>query len=322
MKPLEHRYRDKRKRKPFEPKPAASASVKPASTIKPPAASATPSSANPSITGVTSGATPGATPGADSRSTHWGGVAGWYDHLVGDGGSEYHQKVVLPGVMRMLAPGPADIALDIACGQGVLCRKLREKGAKVVGVDAAGELIRLAQARGDEGIEYQVMDARDLSRLPEARFTSATCLLAIQNIDPLPPMFEGVARALRERGRFVLVMMHPCFRVPRQAHWGFDEQARVQYRRVDRYMLPFKQSIIVHPGQSPVPGQPREQIWSFHRPLQTYINALGKAGLPVEHMEEWTSHKRSDPGPKAAAEDKARSEIPMFLALRAVKAAR
>ncbi|NJL31655.1 MAG: hypothetical protein HC898_08505 [Phycisphaerales bacterium] len=39
----------------------------------------------------------------------------------------------------------------------------------------------------------------------------------------------------------------------------------------------------------------------------------------VDHMEEWVSHKRSDPGPRAEAEDFSRSQIPMFLAIRAVK---
>ncbi|NJL31654.1 MAG: class I SAM-dependent methyltransferase [Phycisphaerales bacterium] len=208
MKPLEHRYRDKRKRKPFEPKPiTGDATSPPPHATKSATASGAKSAADPSSKSA-------------APTTHWGEVASWYDHLVGDAGSEYHQKVVLPGVLRMLTPGPADISLDIACGQGVLCRKLREKGAKVIGVDAAGELIRLAQARGDEGIDYQVMDARDLSRLPENRFTTVSCLLAIQNIDPMPPVFEGITRVMRGRGRFVLVMMHPCFRVPRQAHWA------------------------------------------------------------------------------------------------------
>jgi hypothetical protein len=36
-------------------------------------------------------------------------------------------------------------------------------------------------------------------------------------------------------------------------------------------------------------------------------------------MEEWTSHKVSDSGPRAPAENKARQEIPMFMAVRAVK---
>jgi hypothetical protein len=40
----------------------------------------------------------------------------------------------------------------------------------------------------------------------------------------------------------------------------------------------------------------------------------------VESLEEWPSHKNSNSGPRAAAENTARKEIPLFMAIRAVKA--
>src|SRR5690606_27427459 len=104
--------------------------------------------------------------------------------LVGESGSEYHREVVLPGVLRMLDVKPSQRIVDVACGQGVLCRLLREKGAEVSGVDAAVELIRMARQRSDPAIHYHVGDARDLSFLPADTFDAATCILAIQNIHP------------------------------------------------------------------------------------------------------------------------------------------
>src|SRR5678816_478355 len=86
--------------------------------------------------------------------TDWGGVAEWYDRLVGDEGSEYHREVVHPGMLRLLAAQAGESVLDVACGQGVLCRLLHEKGAQVLGVDAAAELIRAARQRGPEAIRY------------------------------------------------------------------------------------------------------------------------------------------------------------------------
>ena len=76
--------------------------------------------------------------------TDWGEVAKWYDQLVGDQGSEYHQQVILPGILRLLPienqkseiKNPLNI-LDLACGQGVLCRKLASFGCHVTGLDAA-----------------------------------------------------------------------------------------------------------------------------------------------------------------------------------------
>jgi ubiquinone/menaquinone biosynthesis C-methylase UbiE len=250
------------------------------------------------------------------QKTDWSSVAEWYDRLVGDTGSEYHQHVVLPGVIRLLDPQPKQRIVDVACGQGVLCRLLRERGAEVTGIDAAEPLIKAARQRGPSDIRYQVGDARDLSMLASSSFDAAACVLAIQNIHPIQPLFEGVAHALRDGGRFIIVMMHPAFRGPKETGWGWDDQQKVQYRRVDRYLIPRKSPIVAHPGAAP-----DVYTWTFHKPIEAYVKASRNAGLLIDALEEWPSHKISDSGPRAHAENVARKEIPMFLALRAIKVA-
>ncbi len=305
MKPRKDRGSSFRKRKPLEPPfPGAAGPADPTSSNSAPSSTPSPTFPPP--------------PRRDPGSTDWGEVADWYDQLVGDAGSDYHQKVVLPGVIRLMAPGPADRCLDVACGQGVLCRMLHHKhGVKMTGIDASGQLIRLAQERSEEAITYDVADARDLSRFEPGSFTAAACVLAIQNIDPIDVVFENVARILAPGGRLVIAMMHPCFRSPKGAYWGWDGERSIQFRRVERYLSPRKEPIRMHPG-----SDPGLHTWTFHRPLQTYIKALGKAGLLVDALEEWPSHRRSEPGSRALAEDMARREIPLFLALRAVQCGR
>jgi ubiquinone/menaquinone biosynthesis C-methylase UbiE len=249
-----------------------------------------------------------------AKTTDWGGVAEWYDRLVGEEGSEYHREVVHPGVMRLLNPKPAEATIDIACGQGVLCRLLHERGVSVTGVDAARELIAAARKRSDPAIKYEVADARELDFLPADHFAAAACVLAIQNIHPIQPVFDGVARALKTGGRFVVAMMHPAFRGMKETSWGWDQSKEVQYRRVDRYLLPRKSPIVAHPGKTP-----DVYTWTFHKPIEAYVKAARNAGLLIDAIEEWPSHKTSSPGPRAAAENAARKEIPMFLALRAIK---
>jgi len=254
-----------------------------------------------------------------SPATHWGDAAEWYDQLVGEEGSEYHRNVVLPGAMRLLAATPGEPVLDIACGQGVLCRLLARQNVPATGIDAAPDLIRFANDRNAQVAPenprptYRVGDARELSHLPENTFAAAACLLAIQNIHPIAPVFASVARVLKPLGKFVVVMMHPAFRNPKETHWGWDDKAKVQYRRVDKYLLPRKVPILTHPGKG------KDYTWTFHKPIEAYVKAARNAGLLIDALEEWPSHKTSTSGPRAAAENVARSEIPMFLALRAVK---
>jgi ubiquinone/menaquinone biosynthesis C-methylase UbiE len=251
--------------------------------------------------------------GKEFVSTDWGDVADWYDQHVGDTGGEYHRQVVIPGAVKLLAATAGEKVIDVACGQGVLCRILHSQGVAVTGVDAATQMIRAARQHGPAEINYLVGDARDLSEIDSAQFDAVACILAIQNIHPLPPVFQASARVLKNGGRLVIVMMHPCFRGPKETSWGWDESAKVQYRRIDRYLLPRKTPITTHPGSNP-----DQYTWTFHRPISAYVKALRQAGFLIDTLDEWPSHKQSTSGPRAAAENRAREEIPMFLAIRAI----
>lgn len=247
----------------------------------------------------------------------WDHVAAWYDRLVGDEGSDYHRHVILPAAMRMLAPQPGERVLDVCCGQGVLSRLLLERNVGfVLAVDASPRLIAAAKARGphDARVRFVVRDARRLDHLADGTFDAAALIMAVQDLEELEPVLRGMARALRAGGRAVLVMMHPCFRVPRQSEWGWDESKRTQYRRIDRYATPMSVPIATHPGAAP--GQ---QTFFYHRPLAGVICALGAAGLAVVACEELLTHRQSQPGGHSRGENRAAREFPIFLALRSVK---
>jgi len=58
---------------------------------------------------------------------------------------------------------------------------------------------------------------------------------------------------------------------------------------------------------------------SFHRSPQFYFKKFSKNGFAVTRLEEWISHRKSEKGPRAMAEDHARKEIPLFLCLEIKK---
>ncbi|HOD82217.1 MAG: Malonyl-(acyl-carrier protein) O-methyltransferase [Planctomycetes bacterium ADurb.Bin126] len=252
---------------------------------------------------------------AAGGTTSWEHVASWYDRLVGEEGSDYHRNVILPAAERMLDPQADEKVLDLCCGQGVFCRMLAARGVRhVVGADASESLIASARQRGPAHVRYAVADARDAAAIPDRPFDAAACLMAVHDVDDLPALFATLAAALRTGGRAVVIFLHPCFRIPRQSSWEWDDQKRTQYRRLDRYASDMAIPIATHPGR----GGDEHTVF-FHRPLAACLNALGAAGLAVVAAEELLSHHVSQPGGHSRGENRARQEFPVFLALKAVK---
>jgi ubiquinone/menaquinone biosynthesis C-methylase UbiE len=254
-------------------------------------------------------------PRPPSPGRGWDNVATWYDKLVGDNGSDYHQNVILPATERLLQLQKGERLLDLCCGQGVLAPLATQAGVDYVGVDASPKLIESARQRiRHPKARFLISDVTKPGTWADGSFDAAACLMAVHDVPDLEPMFFNLAQALTPGGRALFIFMHPCFRIPRQTHWGWDEDKKIQYRRIDRYGQPLAVPIQTHPGLAT-----ELHTEFYHRPLAGYLNELGAAGLAVIGCEELYSHRRSQAGPRSRAEHRAAEEIPLFLALLAIK---
>jgi SAM-dependent methyltransferase len=249
-----------------------------------------------------------------ASKTGWEQASNWYGEHMGDEDSILN-TVVYPAVLKLLAPKKDSSYLDIACGEGAFSRVVATAGAKMSGFDASPTLIDRAKKMAPTHADYRVADAVNFGKnYPSRVFDGATCLLAIQNIDRPESVFKNANQVLKNGAPLIVVMNHPSFRVPRQSSWGYEEARQIQYRRIDMYMSNLKIPILTHPG-----ANSKIKTISFHHPLSFYINALGNAGFAVTASEELVSNRLSDSGPRAKAENRARREFPMFLAIRAIK---
>jgi len=171
------------------------------------------------------------------RTTSWQKVSSWYGKITEDGGHYYHQKIVMPGVMKLLNfKGGEESLLDLACGNGVLASYLPPE-VSYLGVDVASNLIN--QAKGNKNHQFLVADVT--RPLPvKDQFTHASIILAMQNIRSPQRALFNVAKLLVKGGVLVIVLNHPCFRIPRQSGWGIDEKNKLQFRKVIKYMSPME----------------------------------------------------------------------------------
>jgi ubiquinone/menaquinone biosynthesis C-methylase UbiE len=237
-----------------------------------------------------------------------------YDKTVGSEGHYYHQQIVLPNSLKLLELNKEKGAslLDLGCGQGILARHLPEK-VEYVGVDSSKALIRAAHKYSKHS--FILGDVSQPLSVEKKDFSHVVILLALQNIQDPFSVLKNAATHLRRGGKLLIVLNHPCFRIPRQSSWGVDPQKKIQYRRLDRYSSPLQVPIQMRPSQKEL----SEETWSYHYPLSTYSEWLKKAGFLIKQLDEWCSNKKSM-GKMAAIEDRARQEFPLFLAILSVRA--
>jgi ubiquinone/menaquinone biosynthesis C-methylase UbiE len=248
------------------------------------------------------------------RRGSWEHVSKWYNKLVGREGQYYHQKVIIPGALRLLRLQKDSSLLDLGCGQGVFARSVHQI-AYYEGVDLSPSLLSYARKSvKDHRFVFTEGDITRSLKLQKNLFTHCAIILALQNTENTSGVIANAALYLKDRGRLLIVLNHPMFRIPRQTKWGIDEQNKLQYRAVFRYLTPLKIPITMNPGSSAY----QRMTWSFHYPLEKYSTVLLENHFFIEKIEEWTSDKKSV-GRASKMENRSRNEIPLFMAITAIK---
>jgi SAM-dependent methyltransferase len=245
-------------------------------------------------------------------SRSWDAVAHWYVGWAGTNGSRHHKALAIPLALELLDLRPGEALVDLGCGPGVMAPALAKAGASLTGFDLSPRLIATARSSHGKRGSFHVADVTRLKVEPSLKpeqFDAALFLLSIQDIDPLDGAIESAAWLLKPSGRLVIVMLHPCFRVPRQSGWGWDERRSLQYRRLDSYLSRLAVPMQPHPGKA-------ASTRSYHRPLGAYVDALGTAGLAVTAMREVTGLPETS---ATKAERRAAAEFPLLLGLKATK---
>ena len=217
-------------------------------------------------------------------------LAGWWDDLQGDEGNRTHKRLVAPALERLLALQQGELALDIACGNGIFSRRMAELGAQVVAFDASQAFIERARARTDRNadrIEYRVIDATDveaMASLGEQRFDAAVSSMALMDLPTLEPLAHALGRVMKARGRFVFAVLHPCFNscystmvIEQELQDGNIVPA--QSVKVSEYMTP------AYGRGTAAPGQPVGSYW-FHRPISMLLSPFFQAGFVLDAIEE------------------------------------
>ncbi len=216
-------------------------------------------------------------------------IADWYDEVVSDN-KPLHQ-LILTTVFDLIGDVAGLKVCDVACGQGVVSRRLATQGANVVGVDISTKMLAIAtryEAEEPLGIDYRQEDAADLHTLADSTFDGVVCNQALADIPDLQACLSGASRILRPGGWFVFSITHPCFQGP-DSHWITETDGSVR-RVIHSY---FEERLWYSDYKEGVRGQ----VGAHHRKLSTYINSLAHARLVLEQVVEPRPVDASDQEP-------------------------
>lgn len=240
----------------------------------------------------------------------WDKNSTWYNGMVGTNGSRVHQDYLFPLLKKDIKN--SKMFLDIGCGNGFLTNFLDKevKNYEYLGIDSSKNLIDIARSNFRSKFKtFKVFNiVKDNTKSINNFFDTGLMILSLQDINEWDKAFTNIAKLIDKNGQLIIFMLHPCFRVPRQSGWGFDEKRKLTYRRVDSYLsynaVPYK---VVNN---------RVSSYFYHNPLNVIINTLAKQKCFLTNMEEIAENAM----PKDLKHSKrAKEEIPMFLYLQFIK---
>jgi SAM-dependent methyltransferase len=213
----------------------------------------------------------------DDRETRafWNRVARDWEVQVGDKGDSNRILNSDPVLWQLVGDVAGRDVLDAGCGTGYLARMLREKGARVVGVDFSERMIEIASSK-DPRVDFRVESCSELASVADDSIDVVIGNYVLMDVADLHGALRAFHRVLRQGGAAVLVFSHPCF--PQGRATALPDGA-LSYRWDFGY---FDERRCVDP---PWKHFQSEFIW-FHRPLSHYWKAFLAAGFEVIDFDE------------------------------------
>jgi 2-polyprenyl-3-methyl-5-hydroxy-6-metoxy-1,4-benzoquinol methylase len=205
--------------------------------------------------------------------------ASFWVQIIREQRDKYRTGLTNSAVLDAVGPAKGLRILDAGCGEGYLSRFLAEGGAEVTGIDSSNELVKAARDYAPSKELPVSFDVGSVDSLPynSKEFDIVVCNHLMNDLQDPSIAIEEFSRVLRDGGRVVIMMLHPCF-YNKHAERGNPENNLI----TDTYFQarPVTQHFEVDGIKSPA------STTSWLRPLEFYTEALRESGFVITSLTE------------------------------------
>lgn len=133
-------------------------------------------------------------------------VASEYESYSKDAASDW--LIGYPKMIELLEPVRGKRLLDYGCGTGKVSRKLRDKGARVTGVDVSLPMLDIAKQGDVAGIDYRHIESGNMDFMGDASADDAFAAFVFCNVGTRAAaisIMRNIFRVLKPGGRLILL---------------------------------------------------------------------------------------------------------------------
>jgi 2-polyprenyl-3-methyl-5-hydroxy-6-metoxy-1,4-benzoquinol methylase len=217
---------------------------------------------------------------SDEDLKKWNNLAEDYHRFIANDKDIFRKNLLDKAIFDLLGSIRNKRILDAGCGQGYLAHEMSQRGANVIGIDGADNLIKIAKKNYPHpSLSFFVHNLKNPLPFENKSFDIIVANMVLMDFDPLSETVKEFNRALKDDGRFIFSILHPIFGngyphknlkeliLRKMPHYALFSYHRVRKEKWHLYGLSQTTTI-------------------YHRPLEYYSEILDEAGFVIKKLKE------------------------------------
>lgn len=216
----------------------------------------------------------------------WDNIVKSRTEVIQKGLDKSYINILLPQIQsRLELDKNIEKIVDCGCGNGHLANSCAVYCKEIIGIDISEKSIQIAKEQYQiaPNIKFYRKSIIDFSNTFKEFSDICIANMVLSNIIDCEKNCKAIYKILKEGGRFLITLPHPCFW---SEHWGYDREEWFDYKKQ-----------IIMSGDFAITGVGViGKSTHIHRPIEMYFAMLQNVGFLINDVEElmWKKNMECD----------------------------